>query len=331
MKYGTVIDLFVRALRHAGVEVDHRVVDPEESLDDYDALWLGISPLHSMSSRYHFGALDALVRAKKMGLPRVYWIDDWQTHLLEAGYKTLLKTPTRMIKDDKLHDTRYAIDWAREKPEHLDITIEGMKILRHDPWPLTFAPFYTWGDHMSVFKSLPQITSENLVTVDPSMYADAYEIRPLPDNQRDRQWVLGILSNQLEWAATLRTQWPLDLIGGRASRAEQKMKESELIQHYSEKWGVLSPPYWHIGSGWWRNRFVYSAYAGCIIAGDPREGAPCSAAYTYPPEAVEDWSNEQLRQLADWQKRDLVSQMMTRAEVQETLKSTFEKAIKEGA
>lgn len=352
LKYGAVIDLFAAALRDAGVEIDHRILNPDENLDEYDAVWIGQTPINSMSSRYMFGPLEAYGRCVEQGKPVVFYIDDWQTQLLNSAYKSILKEPARLVRvpGSKLHDSRHQIDWARE-PGNIDKVMKGVDLLFNSPWPTVVAPFYTWGDHMEIFKKMPQISAENLVAVDPSRYVEWYPLVPVPDSERVPQWVLGILSDQLGWITELGLtlepptpeevealsigdvgaiegwRWPLFHIGGKASKAKIRMKERELVQLYAESWGVLSPPYWHAGSGWWRNRFVYTAYAGAILAGGPQEGAPCGPEYTYPVEMIERFSGSQLRQLADAQKSRLLSQMSTKEEVQTKLLEVFEKAI----
>lgn len=348
MKYGPVIDLFVKALRDAGIEVDHRILKPETSLTEYDAIWLGMSPINSMSSRYMYAPLEMYGRIVDEGKPCLFWIDDWQTQLLNAAFKSILKDPMRLIKAPgaTLQDTRYAIDWARA-PGNIDKIAKGIEYLYTKPWPKTVAPFYTWGDHLKIFEKHPQVDETNLVRIDPSRYVDWYPIQPAEDINRRYAWVCGILSDQRKWLddlgvkiepytddeisalesgdadAVARYRWEIFHTGGKASKASVRLKEPELIQQYSESWGVLSPPYWHVGSGWWRNRFVYAAYAGSIVAGDPREGAPCDPSYTYPVQMIEQFSNAQLRALADQQKTALGSQMMTKELVQEMLVETF--------
>ena len=352
MKYGPVIDLFVAALRDAGVEVDHKIIDPETSLAEYDAVWLGMSPINSMSARYMFGPLEMYQRIVDEGKPCLFWIDDWQTQLLNAAFKSILKDPKRLVREPgaTLQDSRYAITWARE-PANLDRIAKGVEYLYTRPWPKTIAPFYTWGNHLEIFNNHPQVNEHNLVAIDPSRYVDWYPIQPAADEDRKYQWVCGILSDQRKWltdlgvrtepmtdhelealesgdaAALAAYRWDLFHTGGKASKAGQRMKEPDLVQVYSESWGVLSPPYWHVGSGWWRNRFVYAAYAGAILAGDPREGWPCSTAYGYPVEMIERFSNHQLRELADAQKTALGQQMMTKETVQEMLVQTFKEAL----
>lgn len=338
LKYGAVIDLFVAALRDAGVEIDHRVIEPGESLDGYDALWLGMSPVNAISARYTFGPLDAYQRAVAEGKPVVFWIDDWQTQLLNSSFKTFLNKPWRMVKEPghAVQDSRYGIEWAR-RPENLDRLVKGLDLLKNSPWPQTVAPFYTWGEHLQIFKKHPQVTAENLVAVDPSRYVEFYPIHPAPDEQRKRQWVFGILSNQLEWLESVGlhgprktdARWDIAHAGGRASKADGSLKEPDLVQLYSECWGVLSAPYWHAGSGWWRNRFVYAAYAGSVLAGDPREGYACDPSYGYPPDVVETFTTSQLRELADAQKTALLSKMPSKEYVQQQLLDVFAKAIEE--
>jgi hypothetical protein len=98
--------------------------------------------------------------------------------------------------------------------------------------------------------------------------------------------------------------WNLHVIGGGLTKRDRSsvMPEAEVVQEYARCWGVLSPPYAKLlGSGWWRNRFVYAAATRTVFWGDPREAPQLGGAYELPLGKIETLGIWELDSLADYQ------------------------------
>jgi hypothetical protein len=91
-----------------------------------------------------------------------------------------------------------------------------------------------------------------------------------------------------------------------AAKIYPNMVEDKMPNRYAQSWGVLCHRYQHAGSGWWRNRFPFTAMAGSILYGDPVEMAPLGGPYMTPLHAIEEMTTSQLRALADHQRDYLV-------------------------
>ena len=187
-------------------------------------------------------------------------------------------------------------DWACE-PENNRRLMAVTQRLHEKPWPLTIVPAFSWGDHSILGDRLKM--SADVEYVDVSPLARRYDIPKIDPAFRQRRWVLGTVSNQLSWLESLGLTWPLEHIGTKTSRAPVKMPESELVAKYGANWGVLSPPYKAIlGSGWWRNRFVYSARASAIMLCDPFEAHGLGLPYQLNQSGVEELTAQELNEIA---------------------------------
>jgi hypothetical protein len=322
VKYGAVADLFADILRAGGCEVEHRRAMPDEDISDYDLVVCGQIALCALGSTYAYGALDAVARARENGCGLMFYIDDWQVHNIVSNLKTVCKDSNRLVRES-LGTARVDLEWARANVDRIFPVAEA---LLNRPWPTTLVPKFTWGDGNKVVKGL---TSRDWVWTDLSPFAEEFNTEIPSDDEREVQWVLGVLSDQRKWLEKMNLSWPVHYVGSRTSKAEQKLTEKELVDLYAKSWGVLSPKYPHAGSGWWRNRFVYTARTKSIMLADPAEVAALGDPYLVKAPDIEAMNKQQLRELADAQHQAFFSTQATKDQVIETVMSAVKRAIDE--
>lgn len=312
LDYEPVSDLFVKGLRHSSLnEVEHRLVELDEVVTDYDAVLVGLVPPLSIASHYLYSALNTIHQCETQGVPLVLYVDDWAFPSLISKLRTAVKNPEHLTKP--FFERRHGHAWALQ---HRDLLVGVLERLLEKPWPPTVIPAFTWGDHQVLQDRLPML--EDAFFVDPSVFARHYELKL--NTSKLHQWVLGTVSDQRVWMGRQQFEWPVRYIGSRSSKAQEKMKEHELVQLYHDNWGVLSPPYKQIlGTGWWRNRFVYAARAGAVMVCDPAEAFQLSGAYQVAPRDIEKMSDTDLQDLAHWQHRELFTRQMTPDQSRDTL------------
>jgi hypothetical protein len=266
--YEHVSDLWAKALLAGGAEVHHRRVEPNEDLTGYDVALIGLVPPNSIAARYMYTAFDVIARAKASGCGLLFYVDDWRFYAVPHGVRVVANNPTRRLKESSIFDKLWHREWALSD-DGWPIVTRVLEALRDQRWPTTLIPQFTWGND----ELMPELPAQRLVHLDPSAFARKYEIPIADDNDRRRAWVLGTFSDQRDWQASLNLGWEADYIGTRRSKAERRLKEPELVKLYGDAWGVLAAPYGHSGSGWWRNRFVYSAAGHAVLLSDEREVA----------------------------------------------------------
>jgi hypothetical protein len=164
-------------------------------------------------------------------------------------------------------------------------------------------PMYAWGDRSLVRKRLAK-TIGPVEALDPSstIYPLIAPHTALPPDEKKRTWMLGALMPHDTWLQKKEFTWPVEYMGAKNMvkkyGGERVKTESDVIDRYNQVWGILSPPYPHAGSGWWRSRFMYAAKVQSILVCDKGEGDPLGSPYRVRMPQVEAMTTPQLAQLA---------------------------------
>lgn len=217
--------------------------------------------------------------AKKCGIERYYMLDDDAT--VQQYEKRLVAAGTDLLSER----------WSR-----------GM---------VPVCPMYAFGDRSIVRKRMPKTLGpiealDPTATVVPTLEA----VTPLPFGEKKKAWVLGALMPHDTWLEKKSPTWPVEIVGSRKLvkkfGGHRFSTEQEVLEFYNQHWGILSPPYPHAGSGWWRSRFLYAAHVGSILVTDKGEGDPLGDAYKLKITDVEKMSDGELRAAAEAQRAALL-------------------------
>ena len=114
--------------------------------------------------------------------------------------------------------------------------------------------------------------------------ATAYLKRPdIVKKEKNYKWVIASLGKRDTYLKSLNLKW--DLLMFCKEFRQRGLTEDEVVQKYSENWGVLSPQYTGrndiLGTGYQRNRFVYSLHAGSILLSSEKEGKTFGGPYEF--------------------------------------------------
>jgi hypothetical protein len=195
-------------------------------------------------------------------------------------------------------------------------------------------PMYAFGDRSIVRKRMPNEVGP-IEALDPSSvtFDTLAAVTPKPPTEKQRAWVLGALMPHDEWLAKKNPSWPVEIIGSRKlirKLGGQRLDtELDVLNFYNERWGILSPPYPHAGSGWWRSRFLYAARIGSILVTDKGEGNPLGDAYKISISDIEKMSDQQLIDTAAAQAAALRPYIGTYDAFKDHCQRIVERAIRE--
>lgn len=167
-------------------------------------------------------------------------------------------------------------------------------------------PMYAFGDRSLVRKRMP-VEMHGIEALDPS--ATIFNIlntsSPKPPSEKKKAWVLGALMPHDAWLEKKSIEWPVEIVGSRKLvrkyGGQRFDTEADVLAFYNEHWGILSPPYPHAGSGWWRSRFMYAARVKSILVTDKGEGKPLGTPYSLTIKQVESMSDAELAGAAEAQ------------------------------
>jgi len=160
-------------------------------------------------------------------------------------------------------------------------------------------PMYAFGDRSIVRKRMPDELGP-IEALDPTstIVPTLSPVTPLNPALKKRAWVLGALMPHDTWLEKKNLTWPVEIVGSRKLikklGGQRFDTEKDVLEFYNQHWGILSPPYPHAGSGWWRSRFLYAAHVGSILVTDKGEGDPLGDAYKLTIADVEKMSDADL-------------------------------------
>lgn len=322
LKYLSNAELLVEALQRGGHEVEFRDPVIGEPLDGFDVALIGMAPFLSTTSDRLFLALDVIERAAREGCRLAMYVDDWNFTRLTSQLQTVVKYDGKHLVRP-FFASRKAFEWGCERRELMTAVCRG---LHEKTWPVTVIPAFTWGNHEKLVEKLDVASVE---FVDPSAVAELrYQPLHADPSERTRQWVLGVLQNERTWLEKQGTTWPVNYLGGRASKADGKLPERELIQLYAESWGVLSPPHTRVvDTGWWRYRFIGASVAGAVMVADKREVADLGEPYQLTVAEVEAASQGRLEAMAADQRAALLARQPSLEDVVNQMTRAVEAAV----
>lgn len=195
-------------------------------------------------------------------------------------------------------------------------------------------PMYSFGDRSIVRKRMPSVVGA-IEALDPTSvtFDIVNAVTPAPAEEKERAWVLGALMPHDEWLTKKGPEWPVEFVGSRklvrTLGGHRLDTEQDVLEFYNTRWGILSPPYPHAGSGWWRSRFLYAAHVGSILVTDKGEGDPLGDAYKLTIKDVEKMSDAELAGAVEAQRQALRPHIGTYSQFSDHVERIIQRAMRE--
>lgn len=211
----------VRAVNDAGhdcVMQPMRVDTNDAVLAEADVMFFGLAPFNALGSRYLYGAIDALMKARANGVGVVCYVSDWQTNLVTTSARAMVKKPEAFVKPLMQHRTDY--EWA---VANLDYMMVAVNAFLENKWPITLVPTHPWYDPNS--KLVKHLNSSELVFLDPTTITTHTWDPPAQKapEDRSREWVLAALGDYSGWMQQQEFEWPVRYFGGKTFGAKKEM------------------------------------------------------------------------------------------------------------
>lgn len=284
--------MYADELDAMGHDVHQGLIEWGEDLSGYDKIFVGITLLSSLTCG-HFLEMAWILYAYPEKV--ILYVEDWSVEKLTHDW-------LGKLSDENWRKHLKWRGWDPDDCEPWGSMARGalLRVITGDkcPWRVV-ASMFPWGDHGALMGP-----SYDVVALDVSPLIEyprnlRGEIAwPLKGNSnfpnKERRWVLGALSEGThKWADKQGFSWPVVKFG-----RDTKIPERELVQHYATNWGVLCPPYKKSGTGWWRNRYNWSAHVGSILLCHESDGWPMGDWYCCSARHIESASDATLREIA---------------------------------
>lgn len=242
------------ALIEHGFDVELRAVTVGEDLSKYDIVVLDANDPRGPKTQHYFGWMWAMVSELHGGPPTVMNWDHWDIKRIWRGIVNedpLTPSGPRALSYDVIRN--YQKQWN-----------EVQERLLNGQWPPSMVCAFPWGNWGKIFERTNVVPS---LFFDPSL-DQPVSWEPPSFANKERRWICAALTNHSKWVEDQKLKWPVRYVG---CNGMPKMDRDDLLNLYSDSWGVLSPKYYHVGSGYWRARIVHAVARRCLLWSDPYE------------------------------------------------------------
>lgn len=318
-KIWNVPETFKDLWEEMGWEVDWRRVEVGEAVDGYDLVVVVQAPLMSMNSPLVLNALWTQLAARRRGVPLITYHEDWRmgptfSNAKSIAYKIGPRQLYKKIGEGRLYTAREEDVRAHEDDLMLMCKMYCDNEARLWEGMITLVPkFERWGRLEVMGAKMP--VGDSLRSIDPTPLIMHWTDHPLPEEAKARDWVLAALPDHTPWLVKEglggEGRWPVRRFGCRPLKEPKLETEDDVFLEYAKHWGVLSPPYYHAGSGWARARTVFAALAGSILWMGEADAAMMGAAYQVKPAEVEAMGEGALAELAAEQRAWILPRLVT--------------------
>lgn len=303
---------FVEMINHLnseGEEVTWRATKVGDELPEItDAVIVSMLLPRSLNSPYALGAIWTISEALRRQIPLVLYMADWAFYKAAGEYRSIVKAGNSYFSKEIGGSPQY-----RESPEMIaKHGGELMQICRqytlHEShlWKVAqiSVPKYThWGNMDILQNQLPGANPIHAYDPTPLFMRNTLGLEKWPELEppyiREKRWMFPSLLTSHPWVDKQGLHWPVDRFG---PKGHQVVTEREILPLYRERMGAIAPPYYTVGSGWWRSRWLHSALAGSVLLCDSTDAIQVGEEYRNFGTGYEAMSDSALRRVAEAQR-----------------------------
>lgn len=300
-------------LENAGFQV--RISQPSISLtksevEDFDYVFVGVSPILSVSANYSFGALTLIHSLKDSG--RLFlFIDAPEPGKIFASLRAVHRQNSRLFSD--IYQKRDSYQIAKNHKAIQNKIIDSVDFLLNSQWPTTFYPALPWMVDALDAPGFLRNASSSCVGV----HVDSLYVGSSPDHsngKRLNQWVVE--DPNTKWSLSTKQRLVNPAIPMKDSR---KWDEDVVLRNISESIGSLIGPK-DDNFLWWSTRFFQSLNHETPIATDWKLSSQIGDSWSFLPTAIESMSLAERYELANSQRIEYVNALDNVDLVSEKLK-----------
>lgn len=253
----------IQCLRSLNYDVEVRPVKPGENLKHFDDVIVYIGNPSSFSTPYTYGALYAISNRPDC----IIAFDDWQISEILKNYNNY--NEENIQRKFLIEMNKTTTDEVKPFIKDIMKGVEIVKNLQNKTLVTTFE-----GGNPELLFARNKIPPA-IFTFNPNPYHINKKPNKILSSPKERVFnFAGLCQKETKkWLKAQKieeTGWELKLYGSRKD-GQDRVVEQQMVQIYSEQWGILMAGYYHAGSGWWRARPLQVADAGSILIGEPSE------------------------------------------------------------
>jgi hypothetical protein len=309
--YVSAIDLYKPMLVDLGYKVEHRAIDLYEDVSKYDLVLCGLGCLGSIINGYGYNTIHLMQFDNVM-----YYIDDWQV-------KPVFASLVNAYKNDKLFtDFILAVNKANLSKSTKKRLMENLsQFLDSNPYIL-FPMFNCWGDRNIMHDHLSKTFDFRMLETDPSPFVKLPQLK-IDYLKKKKVWLCASLKRP-KLPSKDNFTWPIEYF----NRKDGYVSEHDLFtDYYARYWGNISLKYPHVGSGYWRMRFMHSINSLSIIFTNEKEVEKLGNSFLTPLSVIEKSTSKDLRDIALLQKYVILDAQLSKEDTLYILEDHIKRAL----
>ena len=307
---------FAGLLNKVLVEDGHEVVwaSPSvymtrETLEEFDAVIVGVSPITSMGANRVYGALNVIQTlwdSDKLTL----FIDTPTPSQIEVGLKSVINNPESLIKPFFSYRKEYS-NVSADKQIFKNL-VNAVNMLYEADWQKTIHSRLPWKTLESI-KLSPNV-KKNLVGLNLDAYV-IFDVDSSSNKERASKWVYD--SNDSNWYKNVTQLLKMPTLPMKVSKGST---DTDIYNQIERAIGVLISPDKRDGTNW-NYRYAQALNARTPIVTDWQESSVLGSAWSVLGYSIEEMSQNKRDLVSLAQKESYLAQIPTKKDGLENLKS----------
>lgn len=262
----------------------------KESLQQFDSVIVGVTPILSVGANRAYGALSIITHLWDSG-KLVLMVDGPNSSQVEPNLKATMFNSSSLVKSFFSNRKEYSTVLADSTV--LDRVYRGVELLSMEEWPTTIYSALPWSAHEDV--KLPANAKKHLVGINLDSHLLTDE--PVSVDRRDK-WVIDVPNTPWSTAVVKTLSLPNSLM-----KWNKGWTDTQVWEQLTRSIGALITPYKKDGT-WWSYRYVQALNSRTPVATDWKFSSRIGDAWATLASAIESMSPS-LRDVLASAQRDL--------------------------
>lgn len=303
LSFAGVLNQVLTSAGHEVTWASPSVYMTKDSLDKFDSILVGVSPISSVGSNRVYGALSVINTLKDSDKLTLF-VDAPNTSQIEPSLKSAISNPESLVKSFFSYRKEYSNVVADK--ELLNAVMSGANYLYTQDWVTTIYPQLPWKSSTK----LPSNAKKNLVGIN----LDSHLIVGEPiDADRRPKWVIDNLSTP--WAKN--TMATLSLPNS-LMKWNKGWTDSQVLEQISRSIGAVISPDKKDGT-YWSYRYVQAMNTNTPVVTDWSESGVIGDAWNILATNIDTMSQDKRDLIATAQREIYLANIPSKQKAVETL------------
>jgi hypothetical protein len=286
--FAAVINEALVSAGHSVVWSDPHIALTKESIDDFDSVLVGISPLNSLGANRAYGALSTISSVLEHSPSKLnLFIDAPNVSQIDVSLRAVSTNPELLVKSFYSYRKDYSIVKSDKNLQKKLMSV--VETLLNNKWPTTLYPSLPWKTDDSVASKLPSGAASSLAGIS----LDSFLLEaPVPSYEIIDKWCLD--NPQSKWTKSTVSMLGLPCVPMKITKGSTDLDVEAQI---SRSIGVLISPDKKQDT-WWSYRYIQALNKLTPIATNWKESQTLDSSWAVLAATIESSSPKERLSIA---------------------------------